>query len=121
MVYICTYAKLQTTVYLSKIARTDLKLGQNAFQTIPDILFFDPQLFLFACVFFRFFSDLLGSGYYFEELRIFGRHRHIIHAKLPHIDLLSALYHPKSGSGGLANKGVLVNKGVWLTKGSWIR
>ena len=57
-----------------------------------------------------------------------GRHRHTLHAKLHHIDLLSALYPPKSGSGGLATKGVLdsirglgFEKGSWIRKGSWMR
>ena len=40
---------------------------------------------------------------------IFRRHRHLLHDKLPHIDLLSALYDPKRV---LVNKGVLVNKEV---------
>ena len=35
--------------------------------------------------------------YYFEELRIFGRHRHLPHEKLHYIDLVSTLYDQKRG------------------------
>ena len=52
---------------------------------------------------------------YFGEVWMFGRRWHILHEKLVHIDLLSALYDPKRV---LVNTGVLVSKGVWLTKGS---
>ena len=35
--------KFQTAVYLSNLARIGTKLCQNAFQTIPDVLFFDAK------------------------------------------------------------------------------
>ena len=44
-----------------------------------------------------FASFCMFFSYYFEELRIFGRHRHLLHEKLHHVDLLSSLYDPKSG------------------------
>ena len=37
------FRELRTTVYPSNMAPIGLKLGQNAFRTIPDILFFDGQ------------------------------------------------------------------------------
>ena len=37
------FRELRTTVYPSNMAPIGLKLGQNAFQTIPDISFFDAQ------------------------------------------------------------------------------
>ena len=62
-------SELWTTVYPSKIDRTELKLHQNAFQTIPNTLFFDPKTFLlfrYVSFFFQNFSD------FFKFLALFG-------------------------------------------------
>ena len=56
--------KLETTVYLFKLARHGPKLRQTPFQTIPDISFFDRQLFFVRFFLGRFltFWDLYSSG-----------------------------------------------------------
>ena len=41
--YKCPYVKLWTTVYLSNTWPPPLKLRQNTFQTIPNVLFLDLQ------------------------------------------------------------------------------
>ena len=41
-----TDRKLWTVVYLPRMAPIWLKLGQNAFQTMPDISYFDIEKFL---------------------------------------------------------------------------
>ena len=43
MIQFQNFPKLRTTVHPSKIARIGAKLCQNAFQTIPDISFFDEE------------------------------------------------------------------------------
>ena len=58
--------KLRTTVYVSNLARIGAKICQNAFRTIPKILFFDAKKIFFAKIF--------GSKILFSQiLRGFGR------------------------------------------------
>ena len=63
----------------------------------PRHLIFRPPDFVVPRFVFWFVSECWCFLYYFEELCIFGRHRQILHEKLPHIDLLSALYDVGSG------------------------
>ena len=56
---VCTYAKLQTTVYPSKSTPIPLKLRQNPFQTIPNKLFFGRKQ-IWSAIFFQNFG-LLGT------------------------------------------------------------
>ena len=64
------FSKLRTAVYPSNMAPIGTKLCQNAFQTIPDISFFDTQTFLLmtffqkqiGVIFFQFFDELAFSN-----------------------------------------------------------
>ena len=47
------FRELRTTVYPSNMAPIGLKLGQNAFQTIPDISYFDVENFSWGDIFGR--------------------------------------------------------------------
>ena len=60
--------KLWTTIYTPKMARTALRLWQNAFQTIPNISFFNSRFFLS-----RTFDDF---HQFFQVLALFWRATH---------------------------------------------
>ena len=62
------------------MAPIGLKLGQNAFQTIPNISFFDTEK-ICSVNFFVKIHDFRNFGQVFDELRIFGRQWQILHEK----------------------------------------
>ena len=67
------FSKLWSAVYPSNIAPIGAKLCQNAFQTIPDISFFDTQTFLLM-IFFpqknwrHFFSNFFSTNCHFLKI-----------------------------------------------------
>ena len=64
--------KLWTAVYPSRMAPIGAKLCQNAFQTIPDVSFFDAKKFFRRNFWIENFV-FCQFGVVFAELRIFGR------------------------------------------------
>ena len=71
-------------------------LGKRVSDDSPHFIF-RLLIFFVDRIFGRFVEVFRGFLYYFEELHIFGRHRHLLHEKLHHIDLISTLYDQKSG------------------------
>ena len=75
-------------VYPSNMAPFGLKLWENAFQTIPNISFFDAEKFFLAKIFDENFRQKkirrkIDKLPVFAELWIFGRNRQMRLEKLP--------------------------------------
>ena len=84
-------------VYPSNMAPFGLKLWENAFQTIPNISFFDAENFFLAKIFDENFRQTnfrrkIDKLHVFAELWIFGRNRQMRLEKLPPKFWFSALY-----------------------------
>ena len=67
--------------------------GKTRFRRFPTFHFSTPKNFPIR-IFRQISSVFVHFLHYFEELHIFGRFWHLLHAKLHHIDPLSTLYDP---------------------------
>ena len=91
------FVKLWPAVYPPRMAPFGLKLWENAFQTIPDISFFDVAQKKLAKIFDKIFVKILFRRKIdklpvFAELWIFGRNRQMRLEKLPPKFWFSTLY-----------------------------
>ena len=105
--------KLRTAVYPSRMAPIGTKICQNAFQTIPDISFFNADKLVFAILFPKISSSIFfQESCVLEELGIFERHWQIPHRKSLPVVRLFFLYEPwrRSKRGGLCFGGVFWTK-----------
>ena len=84
------FSYFRSVLYPSRMAPISAKLCQNAFQTIPDIWFFDgPNFFWWN---FRTKNEASNQKLLvLEELRIFDRKQQILHEKWPHFPKRSSL------------------------------
>ena len=67
------FSKLRTAVYPSNIARTAVKLWQNAFQTICQFSFFVADFFLIL-----FLANIFGVYFFFEKVRFWRSYEFLI-------------------------------------------
>ena len=91
------FVKLWPAVYPPRMAPFDLKLWENAFQTIPDISFFDVEkknwrVFSIKSFIQKKFRRKIDKLPFFAELWIFGRNRQMRLEKLPPKFWFSTLY-----------------------------
>ena len=90
------FVKLWPAVYPPRMAPFGLKLWENAFQTIPDISFFDVEKKIWRTFSIKFSSKIISSENwqtaFFAELWIFGRNRQMCLEKLPPKFWFSTLY-----------------------------
>ena len=91
------FVKLWPAVYPSRMAPFGLKLWENAFQTIPNISFFDAekkfwQNFLMKIIVKKKIRRKIDKLPVFAELWIFGRNRQMRLEKLPPKFWFSTLY-----------------------------
>ena len=91
------FVKLWPAVYPPRMAPFGLKLWENAFQTIPDISFFDVEKKKLAKISDKIFHQKkirrkIDKLPFFAELWIFGRNRQMRLEKLPPKFWFSTLY-----------------------------
>ena len=85
-------SKLRTAVYPPRMAPIGLKLGENTFQTIPDVSFFDVKK---NCqTNFKDFWWLTHDFLVLEKLEHFKHHHRILLEKWPRLAESSSLYVP---------------------------